>query len=284
MSRVENRKYTGMVQSLTAVVREEGVLKLWKGNGANVIRVMPVYALKFAFNDFFKDLARQLRGAASGSTPERLTFSEQILAGSLAGLTQIVITYPLEVVRTRLTMGPGMGLHYDGIVDCFAQTLRSEGVAGLYKGIGPTILSGAPYVGLQMTGYDTLKAAATQVDFLSRRDASGAARPTLLASLACGALAGVFAQTGEHGPAGAPCTEPCVRRRQHTIRTARPGTTPRVPLTSPRCPQSRTRAIRSAVGCRRTVQTARRGSTRTPLTACARRLLPRGCPGFTEAS
>lgn len=197
MKRGRDKQYKGVVQSLVKVATEEGVLSLWKGNGANVVRVVPVYALKFALNDVFKDMARALhrRQTPLATTAANLSFWEKALAGTLAGLFQIIATYPLEVVRTRLTMGPGLGIQYGGIMDCFSQTLRNEGVAGLYKGIGPTIASGAPYVGLQMSCYDALRTAIIAIPLCSTSDGNGGKRPTVLAQLACGAAAGVFAQT-----------------------------------------------------------------------------------------
>ena len=36
-------KYTGIVQTFWLVMKEEGPFALWKGNGANVLRVIPVY-------------------------------------------------------------------------------------------------------------------------------------------------------------------------------------------------------------------------------------------------
>lgn len=206
MTQAADRKYTSLFQSLKTVLREEGVLSLWKGNGANVVRVVPVYALKFAFNDEFKAIVRRFRAeqsaaavaAGGAATRTKLSFGERIAAGTMAGMFQIVVTYPLEVTRTRLTLGPGLGLQYKGIVDCMRTTMRSEGIAGLYKGLGPTILSGAPYVGLQMTGYDTVKSFVTKFDALTHVDKrTGKRRPVLAASLVCGALAGVIAQTSE---------------------------------------------------------------------------------------
>ncbi len=47
-------KYQSVGQTLLRVVREEGLLALYKGNLANVARVVPTYALKFMFNDRFK--------------------------------------------------------------------------------------------------------------------------------------------------------------------------------------------------------------------------------------
>ena len=44
---------------MALVYREEGLRGLYRGNGANVVRVIPTYALKFAFNDTFKDMLRR---------------------------------------------------------------------------------------------------------------------------------------------------------------------------------------------------------------------------------
>ena len=52
-----------------------------------------------------------------------------------APLAPQVVSYPLALVRTRL-QAQGVGgnpIKYSGMVDVFSQTLRNEGVAGLYK-------------------------------------------------------------------------------------------------------------------------------------------------------
>jgi hypothetical protein len=121
---LEKPKYTGIGQATMTVVKEEGVMALWKGNGANVLRVIPVYGLKFAFNDTIKAIV-------AGPTQKRLDTSQLLWVGTLAGLLQTALTYPLETVRTRLTLGPEQGVKYNGIIDCFRQMIRTEGVRGL---------------------------------------------------------------------------------------------------------------------------------------------------------
>ena len=135
---------------LSGVVKSEGVAALWKGNGANCVRVMPVYGLKFGLNDKIKDKFRQSPGA-------RLGRAEQMAAGTSAGTFTTLMTYPLDMIRTRLSMAKGHGVEYRGILDCGLTTLKQEGAAGLYKGLGMTILSGSPYVGLQMTAFEVFK-------------------------------------------------------------------------------------------------------------------------------
>lgn len=113
-------KYTGIWQATKVVVREEGFIGLYKGNGANVLRVIPVYALKFAFNDKFKDMVRK-------SPNEQLGFWQLVASGSLAGLCQITLTYPLDVVRTRLSLSNEMAPTKQSITTCVTRMVKTEG-------------------------------------------------------------------------------------------------------------------------------------------------------------
>lgn len=51
-----DRKYNGITDCFRRVVAEEGVLSLWRGNTANVIRYFPTQALNFAFRDTYKSM------------------------------------------------------------------------------------------------------------------------------------------------------------------------------------------------------------------------------------
>ena len=68
-------------------------------------------------------------------------------------------TCPIEVIRTRLSLSDSLreGVKYKGILNCGSHIIRTEGFAGLYKGMAPSIISGTSYVGLQMTFYDLFK-------------------------------------------------------------------------------------------------------------------------------
>jgi hypothetical protein len=172
-------KYKGIIHTLRVTAQEEGIRGWFKGNGANVLRVVPVYALKFMFNDSFKNLVR---------TPGKPLTNFQLMAsGTLAGLFQQVCTYPLETIRTRLTLGASMGVQYRGITHAFTETYKYEGFSGFYKGLGPTIISGSPYVGLQMSAYEILneKFDTKSMDPFLRE----------MVKMVNGAIAGVVAQT-----------------------------------------------------------------------------------------
>ena len=115
-----------------------------------------------------------------------MSFIQLLGSGMLAGFSQACITYPLEFVRTRLTLDRAMG-GTSGIFNCAATTVRKEGFLALYQGFSVTFMSTPLYVGLQMALYDVFKARAP-VD-----PATG--KPTIVGSFVAGACAGLIAQT-----------------------------------------------------------------------------------------
>lgn len=144
---------THLLGVMRHIVVTEGVTSLFKGNLANVVRIVPVYGLKFSLNDRFRTLVRE-----PGQTTRQLSTAQLMVAGTMGGLCQILVTYPLELVRTRLSLSTtSLEGAYSGIIDCLRGTVAKEGVKGLYKGITATIWSGAPYTGLQMTSYELVK-------------------------------------------------------------------------------------------------------------------------------
>jgi solute carrier family 25 (mitochondrial adenine nucleotide translocator), member 4/5/6/31 len=51
-----DRKYNGIIDTFSRTASSEGVLSLWRGNTANVIRYFPTQALNFAFRDTYKSM------------------------------------------------------------------------------------------------------------------------------------------------------------------------------------------------------------------------------------
>eukprot|EP00943_MAST-04B_sp_MAST-4B-sp1_P006337 g6337.t1 len=181
----KNRKYKNFFQTGKLILKEEGIRAFWKGNFANVLRASPVYACKFTMNDQFKlAIAKTYNKSSKTST---LTIWQKMLAGTSSGFCTTFITYPLEVVRTRLALGPGMGVKYNGVFDCLKRTIVEEGLRGYYKGLGPTLLSGPFYVGMQMTFYSEGKKYLNKSNILSN--------DIILQGLITGSLSGIIAQT-----------------------------------------------------------------------------------------
>lgn len=51
-----DRKYDGIGECFKRTVANEGLVSLWRGNTANVIRYFPTQALNFAFRDTYKSM------------------------------------------------------------------------------------------------------------------------------------------------------------------------------------------------------------------------------------
>ncbi|PMD61659.1 mitochondrial carrier [Hyaloscypha bicolor E] len=153
-----DRRYDGIIDCFKRVVKQEGVLALWRSNGANVVRYFPTQALNFAFKDKFK--------AMFNFKKERDGFGKwlagNIASGSAAGATSMLFVYSLDFTRTRLAsdakdMAKGGQRQFTGMIDVYRKTLASDGVLGLYRGFGPSVAGIAVYRGIYFGFYDSLK-------------------------------------------------------------------------------------------------------------------------------
>ncbi|ERS99180.1 hypothetical protein HMPREF1624_04376 [Sporothrix schenckii ATCC 58251] len=76
-----------------------------------------------------------------------LPFVYQFAAGAVAGVSEILVMYPLDVVKTRVQLQTGKGTgadSYNGMVDCFRKIIKHEGFSRLYRGISAPIMMEAP--------------------------------------------------------------------------------------------------------------------------------------------
>ncbi|KAF7147173.1 hypothetical protein RHSIM_Rhsim03G0234000 [Rhododendron simsii] len=92
-----------------------------------------------------------------------------LVAGSFAGGTAVLFTYPLDLVRTKLAYqvvgSPKLNVKglvhseqvYRGIVDCFFKTYKEAGIRGLYRGVAPSLYGIFPYAGLKFYFYEEMK-------------------------------------------------------------------------------------------------------------------------------
>ncbi|CAG0906334.1 unnamed protein product, partial [Cyprideis torosa] len=140
----------GVFSCLASVFRQEGLRHLYKGNGAQMVRIFPYAALQFTSFEIYKRLYASMLGPHS--------HAGRFMAGSCAGVTAVTITYPLDVVRARLAFqGPHQHL-YRGIADVLRNIfLKEGGLRGLFRGYLPTIAGMIPYAGLSFYCFETMK-------------------------------------------------------------------------------------------------------------------------------
>ena len=131
-----------MFDALSRVVREEGVLNLWRGSTPTVVRAMVVNMAHLATYDEAKDRICKATGRARGD------FGVQLAASSSSGLAIVVTSLPVDTVKTRMMNMrplPDGSLPYSSALDCLVKTVRVEGVARLYSGFGAYFARCAPH-------------------------------------------------------------------------------------------------------------------------------------------
>jgi hypothetical protein len=142
-------KKTGVVDLYRGILRNEGVLGLWAGNGANLLRVVPAKSIVFSMNDVFHGLFRNLTNTPKD---QKLHSNYSFLAGGLAGMSASALTYPLDFARGRISgklATSGERKQYHGIIRTILVTIMDEGFLALYKGVTPTLLGAMPYEGIK---------------------------------------------------------------------------------------------------------------------------------------
>lgn len=148
------RPYMGVADCFSRVFREEGVLAFWRGNQANVIRYFPTQAFNFAFKGYFKSLF----GCSKEKDGYLKWFAGNVASGSAAGATTSLFLYHLDYARTRLATDARDGQRqFKGLLDVYSKTLSTDGIAGLYRGFGISIMGITLYRGMYFGIYDTMK-------------------------------------------------------------------------------------------------------------------------------
>ncbi|KAL2410631.1 putative mitochondrial carrier [Exophiala dermatitidis] len=182
-----NEYKMSIAKALRKMYRDEGWRGFMRGNGTNCIRIVPYSAVQFGSYSIYKRFAEPSPGAD-------LDPFRRLICGGLAGITSVTFTYPLDIVRTRLSIQSAsfaaLGKH-EGKLPGMWQTMVSMyknegGILGLYRGIIPTVAGVAPYVGLNFMVYESIRSYFTE---------PGEKNPAWYRKLAAGAISGAVAQT-----------------------------------------------------------------------------------------
>ncbi|KAM6977081.1 mitochondrial glutamate carrier 1-like [Aplochiton taeniatus] len=174
-TRLQNQRsgqqlYKNMMDCLIKTVKSEGYFGMYRGAAVNLTLVTPEKAIKLAANDFFRQYLSKDGG--------RLTVGREMLAGCGAGMCQVVITTPMEMLKIQLqdagrlaaqqrimpTVVPSLKLggtsallsrSYSACpspqvlrvsaIQITRELLRTKGIVGLYKGLGATLMRDIPF-------------------------------------------------------------------------------------------------------------------------------------------
>ena len=96
------------------------------------------------------------RGKDKSDGPKDLTAFDFLMLSGIAKVFAGSVTYPYQVVRTRLQAYDADNM-YISARDVVQKVLRTEGMAGFYKGLGPNLLRVLPSTWVTFLVYETTK-------------------------------------------------------------------------------------------------------------------------------
>uniref|UniRef100_A0A8C8DZL8 Mitochondrial glutamate carrier 1 n=1 Tax=Oryzias sinensis TaxID=183150 RepID=A0A8C8DZL8_9TELE len=174
-TRLQNQRpgqqiYKNMMDCLVKTVRSEGYFGMYRGAAVNLTLVTPEKAIKLAANDLFRQhLAKDGKG---------LTVFKEMLAGCGAGMCQVIVTTPMEMLKIQLQdagrlaaqqqkpiiMSPTKLVATNAVLSrsynsgnvvsaprtvsatqIAKDLLRTQGIQGLYRGLGATLMRDVPF-------------------------------------------------------------------------------------------------------------------------------------------
>merc|ERR1711885_74293 len=103
----------------------------------------------------FKDAIK-----AAFAVPKSASSGTKIASGGAAGTMSLLFVYSLDYARTRLAndaKGKGGERQFNGLVDVYVKTLKSDGIQGLYRGFTISAVGIFIYRGMYFGMFDTLK-------------------------------------------------------------------------------------------------------------------------------
>ncbi|KAH9957119.1 mitochondrial carrier domain-containing protein [Russula dissimulans] len=206
-SNPEYQKYagtwSGAFRAGRRIYRESGMLGLFQGHSATLLRIFPYAAVKFMAYDQVHDLLMPTRAQE--------TNLRRFSAGAISGAISVFFTYPLELLRVRMAfdtihssasgkpvrpscLRTARLIYAEGSPQTSAAPITREVFHTLpllkfYRGFTVSLVGIVPYAGTAFLTWGYLRAALVPVG------PNGRPRATPLADLGFGALSGALAQT-----------------------------------------------------------------------------------------
>jgi solute carrier family 25 (adenine nucleotide translocator) protein 4/5/6/31 len=150
--------YKGVMDCASRVIAEEGVMAFWRGNLANVLRYFPTQALNFAI----KPVVSRMFNVKKEDGYVQFV-AANIASGGVAGVGSLLFVYSLDFVRTRLAADNksakgGGERQFNGMFDVYKKIIKTDGIAGLYRGFVISAVGIFIYRGFYFGLYDSIKA------------------------------------------------------------------------------------------------------------------------------
>ena len=148
--------YPSALACATSIFKNEGPLAFYKGTLTPLIGIGACVSVQFGAFHYARRAFEEANLKSHGSPT--LSYSQYYTAGAFAGITNTVLSSPIEHVRIRLQTQPhGAARLYNGPLDCMRKLSAHEGVLrGLYRGTAVTFLREAQAYGVWFLSFEYL--------------------------------------------------------------------------------------------------------------------------------
>ncbi|KAG0275643.1 hypothetical protein BGZ95_008533 [Linnemannia exigua] len=204
--------WTGVFKAASDIHKTGGVQGLFQGNSATVLRIFPYAAIKFMAYEQYRSLLMPTRRDE--------TAGKKFVAGSMAGVTSVFFTYPLDLIRVRLAYEtkatPYMslvnkiynepaGLHRPAHMSW----LPALKISNFYRGFLCSVVGMIPYAGASFFTHDVMQEFCRENLPWTLKPNQNRGLPDkngdysrlelrTVAELACGGIAGAVSQTASY--------------------------------------------------------------------------------------
>ncbi|KAJ5385187.1 Mitochondrial carrier protein [Penicillium concentricum] len=167
-------QYKSALECATQIFKKEGPAAFYKGTLTPLIGIGACVSVQFgAYHEARRRLEELNKKKYANSA---LSYTQYYMAGSFAGLTNSVLSGPIEHVRIRLQAQPhGAGRLYSGPIDC-VNKLAAQGGAlrGIYRGQAVTLLREAQAYGAWFMAFEFMMNQDAKRNNVKREDISKA--------------------------------------------------------------------------------------------------------------
>jgi len=166
--------YKNMFDAARTIVKEEGVLALYKGAAPAMmltthggIQFVAYEYLKATFGTYTK-ANRSTSGKNSGVMHQLQDSVGYLTMGAVSKIIASTVTYPLQVIKSRLQQRSQtaewtaagdvkiMKREYAGVIDCVSRISKREGIVGFFKGCIPNAIRVAPNAAITLVVYESV--------------------------------------------------------------------------------------------------------------------------------
>ncbi|ETW10221.1 hypothetical protein H310_00579 [Aphanomyces invadans] len=155
-------KFHGTLDCVKKIIQIDGMRGLWRGHVATMVREVPSYVGQFGTYE----LLQRVFSAQLDGENDKASTATTLLAGGFAGCVCWTVSYPQDVIKSRLQLQP-LGhaplfakspyIPDGGFMACAKAIVREQGWRGLWRGYTPCLLRAFPSNAAGFATYEMVK-------------------------------------------------------------------------------------------------------------------------------